>query len=144
MQMESIQYTAKVISDAGLKITPQRVAVMQALKKLHHPTAEEIYREVVQTVPGLSPTTVYNILDAFVKLKIITKVQSSEDAMRYDAIQIHHHHLYSLQGGRIEDYFDPELDKILHDYFNKKKIGDFQISELRLQIMGEFDSKKDS
>ena len=144
MEMDSIQYTAKIISNAGLKVTPQRVAVMQALNKLHHPTAEEIHKEVLQKIPGLSPTTVYNILDAFVKLKIISKVQSSADAMRYDAIQIRHHHLYSTQGTRIVDYFDPELDKILCDYFNNKKIDDFRISDLRLQIMGEFYPQKES
>jgi Fe2+ or Zn2+ uptake regulation protein len=44
--MESIQEIAKRISRSGLKITPQRIAVMQSLNKLYHPKAEEIYREV--------------------------------------------------------------------------------------------------
>jgi Fur family transcriptional regulator, peroxide stress response regulator len=140
--MESIQYIAKKISNAGMKITPQRIAVMQALNKLHHPRAEEIYREVLQSIPGLSPTTVYNILDAFVRLKIIRKVQTEADVMRYDAVRDHHHHLYCLQSDRMEDFFDPELDKILQDYFDKKNIKGFRLAEVKLQLMGEFEKPK--
>jgi Fur family transcriptional regulator, peroxide stress response regulator len=122
--METLQNIAKKISGAGLKVTPQRIAVMQALDKLHHPRADEIYRNVLQSIPGLSPTTVYNILDAFVKLKIIRKVQTEADVMRYDAVRDHHHHLYCLQSDRMEDFFDPELDKILDDYFKKRILRD--------------------
>ena len=137
--MESIQNIAKKLSNAGLKVTPQRIEVMQALDKLHHPRAEEIYREVLQSIPGLSPTTVYNILDAFVRLKIIRKVQTEADVMRYDAVRDHHHHLYCQQSDRMEDFFDPELDKILKDYFDEKNIKGFRLAEIKLQLMGEFE-----
>jgi Fur family transcriptional regulator, peroxide stress response regulator len=137
--METIQNIAKRISDTGLKVTPQRIAVMQVLSKLHHPRAEEIYREVLQSIPGLSPTTVYNILDVFVRSKIIRKVQTEADVMRYDGVRDHHHHLYCLQSDRMEDYFDPELDKILQDYFEKKNIQGFKLAEVKLQLMGEFE-----
>ncbi len=140
--METIQEIAKKLSNAGLKITPQRIAVMQALARLQHPRAEEIFKEVSQSIPGLSPTTVYNILDVFVREGIIKKVQTEADVMRYDAVKDHHHHLYCMQSDRMEDYFDPELDQILKEYFQKKRIDGFRLSEVKLQIMGAFEKSK--
>ncbi len=138
--MEDIREISKKISESGLKVTPQRVAVMQALEKLNHPRADEIYREVAQTIPNLSPTTVYNVLDVLVSKNIIRKVKTEADVMRYDAVPDHHHHMYCLESDRVEDYFDPELDALLSDYFKKKNLEGFRLREIKLQIMGEFES----
>lgn len=137
--MENIKTIAKNISEKGLKVTPQRVAVMQALYKLHHPRAEEIFREVSATIPGLSPTTVYNVLDILVEKGIIRRAKTETGGMRYDAVPDHHHHLYSTTNDRVEDYFDPELDALLTDYFSRKNIAGFRLQEIKLQIMGDFD-----
>ncbi|MFW5687759.1 MAG: Fur family transcriptional regulator [Bacteroidota bacterium] len=136
--MKTVQEIAKTISESGLKVTPQRIAVIQALEKLEHPRAEEIYREVSQHIPGLSPTTVYNTLDMLVARKIIRKVYTEADVMRYDAVPDHHHHLYCMESDRMDDYFDPELDQILQNYFERKSIQGFKLKEIKLQLMGEF------
>jgi Fur family peroxide stress response transcriptional regulator len=58
--------------------------------------------------------------------------------MRYDPKVEDHHHLYCKQCDRIEDYADPELDKMLKEYFDKNGIDGFKIEDIRLQIMGDF------
>ncbi len=131
------------LNKAGLKITPQRVAVLQMLWEFHtHPTAEEMYAGVSKTIPGLSPTTIYNTLDTFVKKGLIKRVKTDADVMRYDAVTEHHHHLYCVVSDRMEDYFDPELDQMLTEYFNRKKINGFNVSDIRLQLMGDFEDNK--
>lgn len=142
--MKSVQEIVEIISGSGLKITPQRIAVMQALETMDHPRAEEIYREVSRQMPGLSPTTVYNTLDVLVSKNIIRKVHTEADVMRYDAVADHHHHLYCLQSDRMDDYFDPELDQLLRDYFSKKQISGFALKDIKLQLMGEFIHQKRS
>lgn len=137
--MKTIQEIAKSISESGLKVTPQRVAVMQAFEKLNHPRAEEIYKEVYNSIPGLSPTTVYNILDVLVNKGIVKRVKTESGVMRYDAVSDHHHHMYCLSSDRVEDFFDPELDKILQEYFEKKRIDGFKIEDIKLQLMGKFE-----
>jgi len=136
--MKTIQHIAKEISASGLKITPQRIAVMQALYKLNHPSAEEIYIEVSGSIPGLSPTTVYNVLDILVSKDIIKRVKTDSGVMRYDAVADHHHHMYCLDTDRVEDFYDPELDQILHNYFTRKKIEGFKVEDIKLQLMGKF------
>lgn len=138
--MESVQEIVARLNQAGLKITPQRVAVMQSLLKLKsHPTADELFAEVANTIPGLSPTTIYNTLDVFVKNGLVKRVKTDADVMRYDAITEHHHHLYCADSDRMEDYFDPELDRLLAEYFERKKINGFSVNDIRLQLMGNFE-----
>jgi Fur family peroxide stress response transcriptional regulator len=141
--METVQDIVARLNKAGLKITPQRVAVMQSLLKLmSHPTADELFAEVAASMPGLSPTTIYNTLDVFVKNGLVKRVKTDADVMRYDAITIHHHHLYCAVSDRMEDYFDPELDQMLTDYFKRKRIHGFNVSDIRLQLMGNFNENK--
>ena len=142
-KMKIIPEIIQKLNEAGLKITPQRVAVMQTLMRLKsHPTAEELFAEVSKTIPGLSPTTIYNTLDTFVDKGLVKRVKTDMDVMRYDAITEHHHHLYCAVSDRMEDYFDPELDQMLSDYFNRKKITGFNVTDIRLQLMGDFESKE--
>lgn len=130
---------AERLSQNGLKVTPQRIAVMQALDKFrHHPTADEIFRDVSRQIPGLSATTVYNVLDAFVGRGLISRIATDADVMRYDAICDHHHHMYEAGTDRVEDYFDPELDRLLQEYFSNKNIAGFKPQQIRLHMMGAF------
>ena len=140
--MKPIKEIAEAMRARGLKVTPQRIAGILVVVKLDYPRAEEIIREVSEQIPGLSPTTVYNTLDILVSKKIIRKVHTEADVMRYDAIADHHHHLYCLESDRMDDYFDPELDKLLEDYFRRKNIDGFRLKEVKLQLMGEFEKKR--
>jgi len=142
--MKTVQDISKIIQQSGLKVTAQRVAVLQALEKLDHPRAEEIFKEVALHVPGLSSATVYNTLEALVRKKIIRKVHTEADVMRYDAIHEHHHHLYCMESDKMDDYFDPELDALLQQYFDKKQIRGFRLKEVKLQLMGQFDENESS
>ena len=58
--------------------------------------------------------------------------------MRYDPILDDHHHLYCIESDRIEDYFDDELNDILKKYFDKKRIPDFEVDNIKLQLIGKF------
>ncbi|HAH57986.1 MAG: transcriptional repressor [Lentimicrobium sp.] len=138
--MKNRQEIINKLNAAGLKVTPQRMAVLQTLAKLKiHPTADELYHEVVKTIPALSATTIYNTLEIFVEKGLIKRVKTDAGRMRYDHIMEQHHHLYSVVSDQMEDYFNPELDALLQDYFDKNEIKGFKVNEIRLQISGEFD-----
>lgn len=131
--------TQSILKEKGLKITPQRIAVLQILvNSENHPTAEWIIENIKKNHPGISTGTVYKILDTFVEYGIIKKVKTESGIMRYDAITKPHHHLYCKKSEKILDYEDPELDKIISDYFETKKIKGFKIEDITLQINGKF------
>lgn len=127
----------------NLKVTPQRVAVLEALNNLKdHPTADRIKEYVVKNHPHIAVGTIYKTLETFVEKGLVKKVKTEEDVMRYDAILDKHHHLYCEDTERIEDFFDEQLNEMLEDYFRKKKIPNFKVKDIKLQIIGTFNNKK--
>lgn len=128
-----------VLQSMGLKITPQRIAVLEAMNSLtDHPTAESIIDYIRRNHPNIAVGTVYKTLETFVEKGIIKKVKTERDVMRYESILEKHHHLYCIESDRIDDYYDPELNDLLEDYFNKKDIPNFKIDDIKLQITGKF------
>jgi len=137
--MINVKNIRKILMVNGLKITPQRITVLEAVMKMNnHPTADHIIEYIQKNHPNIAIGTVYKILETFVDKKLIKKVKTDKDIMRYDAVMDKHHHLYCAESDKIEDYFDEKLDKLLEDYFTKKNIPDFQIDDIKLQIIGKF------
>lgn len=127
------------LKSKGLKVTPQRMAVLEAVDVLHdHPTAEEVGRFIRKKYPNIATGTIYKTLDTLAEKDIINRVKTDNGLLRYDAIHDMHHHLYCLQTDRIEDYYDTELTEIINKYFEKKEIPNFKIEDIKLQIMGRF------
>lgn len=127
------------LMENGLRVTPQRMAVLDAIYRLkNHPTAENITEFIRKDQPNIAVGTVYKVLDTLVEKGIVKRVKTESDFMRYDGVLEKHHHLYCSVSERIEDYSDPELDQILYNYFRDKGIRGFRIDEIKLQIKGRF------
>jgi len=125
------------LTEKGLKVTPQRIAILEAIVNLNnHPTAENIIDYIRKNHPNIATATVYKVLEALVSHELIRKVKTERDVMRYDAIMESHHHLYYSDSDRIEDFVDTELNEMLEKYFEKKKIPGFKIEDIKLQIIG--------
>ena len=127
------------LTEKGLKVTPQRIAILEAIIKLNnHPTAENIIDYIRNNHPNISTATVYKVVDALIVNEIIRKVKTERDITRYDAVIDSHHHLYCSESDRIEDYIDKELNEMIEKYFKNKNIPGFKIEDVKLQIIGKF------
>lgn len=136
MKVEEI---SKRLIEKGLKVTPQRIAVLSAIIKLNnHPNAECIIDYIRKINPNIAVATVYKVLNVLTENGLLKKVETGHDIMRYDAILENHHHLYCSKSDRIEDYMDEELNGILEAHFQKKDIPNFEIESIKLQITGKF------
>ncbi len=134
--MKTIQ---DILKNKGLKITPQRMCVLDAIYTLrNHPTAEQIIDYVHTDNPYIATGTVYKTLETFEKNGVISKFRTKDEPARYDAKLAPHHHLHSTTDNRIEDYVDEELDRILQDFFIKKQMNHFEIESIKLNIYGRF------
>ncbi len=129
------------LQEKRLKVTPQRVAIYEAIVKLNnHPTAENVIEYIKVNHPNISVGTVYKVLDFLVGHSLLKKVKTEKDIMRYDAVLSNHHHLYCAETDRIEDYEDEKLNKLINEYFKKNKIKNFKVQDIKLQITGTFNS----
>ncbi len=132
------------LKEAGLRITPQRIAVLEAVINSNHPTADQLLTRIRKTHPNIATGTIYKVLETFVNKGIIRKIETLSGVMRYDAILLKHHHLQDENDNRIEDYFDDELDRLVKEHLAKKQIPEFEISDIKIQIIGKFNHSKNN
>lgn len=129
------------LQEKGLKVTPQRVAIYEAIVKLkNHPTAENVIEYIKANHPNISVGTVYKVLDSLVENELLKKVKTEKDIMRYDAVLSNHHHLYCAETDRIEDYEDENLNALINEYFKNNEIKNFRVQDIKLQITGKFNN----
>ena len=85
--MSNISTLTTALQEAGMRITPQRVAVCQLLTtSKEHPTATMIYENLKPRFSSLSLATVYNTLDTLVGLGVVNVLgHAGDDTVHYDA-----------------------------------------------------------
>jgi Fur family transcriptional regulator, peroxide stress response regulator len=134
----SIEHIKQSLQGAGIKATLPRIGIYQLLSTFkHHPSAEELYQKVSKKYPGVSLATIYKTLEVLVQNKLVNKVVTDEDKVRYDFRTDQHIHLYCQKTNKITDYEDPELDDLISNYFKSKSIPDFTIKQIQINIQGE-------
>lgn len=94
----------EVFRRAGLRWTPQRQAVAEALwGATSHPTAEDVYRAVRDRHSKMSRATVYNTMEALAAVGQIETIHASSGTRRFDPNPIPHHHAICRSCGTIVD-----------------------------------------
>lgn len=96
--MRSVDKIAASLREKGLKLTPQRRLIIEILSgDRTHPTVDEVYRQVVATMPEVSRTTVYNTIREMASLGEVVEVQDlSDGGIRYDTCADSHNHFFCL------------------------------------------------
>ncbi|HKK28374.1 MAG TPA: transcriptional repressor [Gemmatimonadota bacterium] len=118
----------------GHRFTAQRSAVYSVLGSTSsHPTADEIFTSVRETIPDISLATVYKALEAFVSCGLARKLSMGEGPARYDGRTEEHEHVRCLSCGRVADIDDVNLSSWLDSVARKT---DFQIVSYRLELLG--------
>jgi len=108
-----LQSLVTVCRSQGLALTVQRRVILENLAgRTDHPTADQIYSAIKDRLPGVSRTTVYRVLEAFVDLGIIQRISNPGATARFDAETGRHHHLVCLRCQKVHDLNSPSLNSI--------------------------------
>ncbi|GEN32951.1 transcriptional repressor [Aneurinibacillus danicus] len=99
------------IKERGGRVTVQRLAIINVLMRLDHPTAEEIYHFMQDDFPTLSFTTVYNTLKSLKELGVVHEHYQDERS-RFEITEKPHHHFHCMKCDKLVDI---EPDKISVD-----------------------------
>jgi Fur family peroxide stress response transcriptional regulator len=120
--------------DYGLKSTPQRTAIYQALvHSTAHPTAEDLFAQVSPAYPMLSLNTVYYTLGVLRTAGLVQEVNVGHDRARFDANLSPHHHVICQGCQTILDVMDPRLNRLTSPSGIPK---DFQITSYQVAFRG--------
>ena len=88
---------------AGLKLTPQRIAIVRELADdLTHPTAQALFDRLRPAFPTMSFATVYNTLDSLTRCGL-TDTLNFGGAVRFDPNTAPHHHAVCDACGKVHD-----------------------------------------
>lgn len=99
--------------EQGLALTVQRRMILETLAaRTDHPTADHIYDVVKGRIRGVSRTTVYRVLETFVRLGIVARVSNPQAIARFDADTARHHHLICTGCAAVVDCHDERLNGI--------------------------------
>ncbi len=101
---ERLQRWRQVLATHGVRMTPQREAVLHYLAETRtHPTAAEVYAAVKRRAPRVSRATVYNTLNLLARLGLIVELRRQEGAVRYETNLDPHVNLICLRCGQVFD-----------------------------------------
>jgi Fur family ferric uptake transcriptional regulator len=88
----------------ALPVTAQRIAVLRAVSRLPHATADALAESVRGELGTISRQSVYNVLSVLTDNGIIRRIQPADSPARYeDRIDDNHHHLVCRSCGKTED-----------------------------------------
>lgn len=92
-----------LLQGAGLRLTPQRLAIAREVIAQDHPTAAEVYEAVRTRFPTMGLATVYATLHVMVEHRLLRPL-AFENAVRFDANVAPHANLICTSCGHIADY----------------------------------------
>ncbi|TMN22860.1 peroxide-responsive transcriptional repressor PerR [Lentibacillus cibarius] len=135
---ERLQEAINTLKESGVRITPQRHAVLEYL--LHstiHPTADDIYKALESKFPNMSVATVYNNLRVLRETGLVRELTYGDSSSRYDYNSSEHYHIICEVCGKIEDFHYPILDEVES---LAEQVTGFDVSHHRMEIYGTCES----
>ncbi|MEX3509585.1 transcriptional repressor [Kocuria sp. WRN011] len=101
--VEPLSWAAR-IREAGLRVTKPRLAVLDALERSPHATADEVLAAVRTVMPSITVQSIYVVLHSLTKAGLLRQLDLANSPARYETrVADNHHHAVCTVCGRIED-----------------------------------------
>ncbi len=92
------------LRDAGLRVTQQRVAVLDAVRRLPHADTDSLINAVRTEAGDISHQAVYDVLKVLTEARLVRKIQPLGQVARYEGrVGDNHHHVVCRTCGAISD-----------------------------------------
>ena len=124
------------LKDAGLKITLPRVKILQTLEssEVHHVSAEDVYKLLLQNGEEVGLATVYRVLTQFEQAGLVVRHNFEGGHSVFElSSDKHHDHIVCVRCGRVEEFADDEIEQL------QKKVADklgFELTDHNLNMYG--------
>ncbi len=121
----------------SLKLTPQRDRIFQRAFSTHeHFSAETLYGWLKESDgPRVSRATVYRTLSLLVAGGFLESLDTGSGELLYEHVlgHRHHDHLVCLDCGRIQEFYDPDIERLQSAVAAKKG---FHLTHHNLRLFG--------
>jgi Fur family ferric uptake transcriptional regulator len=105
---------AEELKSSGLKATLPRIKILEVFQRTErrHLTAEDVFKMLLAEGADIGLATVYRVLMQFEQAGLLLRsnFESGKAVFELNEGQ-HHDHLVCLDCGRVEEFFDPEIEQ---------------------------------
>ena len=109
--------TIDELKSTGLKATVPRLKILEIFQAhaLRHMSAEDVYRVLLEAGSDVGLATVYRVLSQFEHAEILSRshFEGGKAVFELNAGQ-HHDHLVCLDCGKVEEFYDAEIEQRQH------------------------------
>ena len=102
------------LKNTGLKATLPRLKILEIFQRgaQRHMTAEDVFRVLLEERSDIGLATVYRVLTQFEQAGILIRsnFESGKAAYEFNEGQ-HHDHFVCTSCGKVEEFYDPEIEK---------------------------------
>ena len=102
------------LKNIGLKATLPRLKILEIFQRsaVRHLTAEDVYRSLLSEELDIGLATVYRVLTQFEQAGLLSRSNFESGKAVFELNEgSHHDHLVCIACGRVEEFFDPEIEK---------------------------------
>ena len=106
--------TAQSLKDSGLKATLPRRKILELFEatKVRHLSAEDVYKALLGEGIDVGLATVYRVLTQFEHAGLLSRQHFETGKAVFELNEgKHHDHLVCIDCGRVEEFFDAEIEK---------------------------------
>ena len=108
----------KELRKAGLKITLPRLKILEILEaaKERHMSAEDIYKELLNSGEDIGLATVYRVLTQFESAGLVTRhnFEGGHSVFELDDGE-HHDHMVCVDSGDVIEFVSEEIERLQHE-----------------------------
>lgn len=102
----------------GLKVTHPRMRILEILEHAspRHMTAEDIYRQLLESQEDIGLATVYRVLTQFEAAGLVMKHNFEGGQAVYELDRgKHHDHMVDIESGRVIEFVSEEIERLQHE-----------------------------
>ena len=121
-----------LLKEYDLKVTPQRVAIVEELYKNGHMNIDDLYKKLLSKFPSVSLATIYKNINAMVEKVFLSEVKIPNTKSVYEFVKTEHAHLVCSSCGYIEDVM-LDASSILNE---ASKLTSFKIDSTNIVLNG--------
>ena len=123
---------SSLLKKFNLKITPQRLAIVEELKTHGHMNIEDLYTSLLMKFPSISLATIYKNVNAMVEKIFLSEVKLSNKKAVYELIKEEHSHVVCSKCNSIMD-ITLKTKEIIHQAM---KLSGYELNSSSLLFSG--------
>ena len=121
--MNTSHNSSQSLKDIGLKATLPRRKILELFEasKVRHLSAEDVYKALIAEDIDVGLATVYRVLTQFEQAGLLSRQHFETGKSVFELNEGHHHdHLVCLQCGRVEEFFDAQIESRQNEIAQEK------------------------